>query len=235
MARDFYPRQEAAILSFTRNFGDTISLSPGDYGLSVGQCEQYVATQEAFAEAYMIAIDPGTATRSNRAGKDAARVMFEAQTRKLARIIRAQPDVTTQMRINLGLSESDAGEGGAAIARPEQMPRVIVKSVVGREIHIELRDEANKSRKPAGVSGAVLFVMRADEPSANVTDWTFMDISTRTRATLRFGAQFPAGAQVWVMAQWFSTTGARGPASMAVCAYLQGGVVVPANIARKAA
>ena len=75
------------------------------------------------------------------------------------------------------------------------MPLVIVKSITGRQIHIELRDEANKSRKPAGVSGAVLFVMRDDEPSANVTDWTFMDISTRTRATLRFGAQFPPAAR----------------------------------------
>jgi hypothetical protein len=235
MARDFYPRQEGTILSFTRMFSDRIALAPADYGVSIEQCEQYAATQQAFADAYRITNDPTIATRPSRMAKNAAAAALEDATRFLARIIRAHPGVTTTMRIELGLSEADAGEAGAAVGPPKDQPLLIVRSIIGRQIRIQLRDDAYKRRKPAGVIGALLFVVRDEQASADLADWTFMEVTTRARATLTFGTAFPAGAKVWMRAQWFSTTGARGPASEAVCAYLQGGLVSPANIARLAA
>src|SRR5688500_7174633 len=98
MGRDFYPRPEGEILSFTLNFSQKISVSPGAYGLSVLQCTHYAATYEAFAGQHAIASNPMTATRGARAAKEEARVALEAETRLLARIVRAQPHVTGQMR-----------------------------------------------------------------------------------------------------------------------------------------
>jgi hypothetical protein len=235
MARDFYPRQQLEILTFTRHFREQIEADPGAYGVSPEQCAQYAVTQQAFADALMIAIDPVTATRSKRTVKDAAGAALEEATRFLARIIRAHPGVTTVMRVELGLSETNPGDGGSAIAPPTEQPTVLVKSIAGPQIQIELRDDAHKRRKPAGVIGALLFVSRADQPSPNLSDWTFMEIATRARETLTFGPEFGAGEKVWVMAQWFSPTGARGPSSRPVHAYLQGGLVMPANLASMAA
>jgi hypothetical protein len=235
MARDFYPRQESQILFFTQHFRERIEAQPDAYGLSLEQCAQYALTQQAFADAFSVVNNPTTATRPARMAKNNARVALEDATRFLARIIRAHPGVTIEMRISLGLSEADAGDGGAAVPAPKEQPLVLVRTIAGRKIDVELRDDANKSRKPARVAGALLFVQQADAPSANLSDWQFMDISTRARETLTFGPEFPPGAMVWIIAQWFSPTGARGPASRPVCAYLQGGIVGPADVARLAA
>src|SRR5688500_4227652 len=72
MGRDFYPRPEGEILSFTLNFSQKISVSPGAYGLSVLQCTHYAATYEAFAGQHTIASNPMTATRGARAAKEEA-------------------------------------------------------------------------------------------------------------------------------------------------------------------
>jgi hypothetical protein len=235
MARDFYPRQERQILFFTKRFREQIEAQPDAYGLSFEQCAQYALTQQAFADAFWVVNDPTTATRPARIVKNKARVALEDATRFLARIIRAHPGVTTEMRISLGLSEADVGDGGAPLGAPKEEPVVVVRSNAGRQIEIELRDAVGKIRKPAGVAGALLFVRRADEPSSNLSDWQFIEITTRARETLTFGLEFPAGARVWIMAQWFSPTGARGPESAPISAYLQGALVGPTSVAQMAA
>ena len=53
MPRDFYPRREADIVSFTSNLSARINFSPSEYGLSEIIAQNYAIKQQAFAEAFV--------------------------------------------------------------------------------------------------------------------------------------------------------------------------------------
>src|SRR4051812_5836262 len=104
MGRDFFPRQEVDIVAFTRNFKQQIAIAHAALGLSDEQVAHYAATQAVFEAKYSAALNPTTATRPARAAKSDALVALEAETRVLARIIRSNPAVTSDMRLALGMT-----------------------------------------------------------------------------------------------------------------------------------
>ncbi|HEY7090198.1 MAG TPA: hypothetical protein VH518_19025 [Tepidisphaeraceae bacterium] len=223
MPRDFYPREQAKILQFTENFRDLILAAPGDYGLSVAQAEAYRVTQENFALAYDRARDPSTRTRPAVAGKEDARVALEAATRLLARIIRAMPNVTDQMRINLGLSQPVIAKA-ALLPIPDSRPVVLVVGNVGGGVQVRLRDSVSPRRgKPDGVAGASLFAYAGEAAPADMSLWQYKGSTTRPSANLDFRGATP-GTHFWLAACWYNTRGQPGPVSMPVSIYLQSGM-----------
>jgi len=226
MPRDFYPRRDADILNFSSNFKKRIILAPGDYGLSVAQADSYRATQESFALLYTRAIDPDTRTRGAVAAKEDARVALEAETRLLARIVRAAPAVTDEMRINLGLSRSTEGKG-APLPPPDAAPVLVVVGHVGRAVQVRLRDSTSSRRgKPANVAGAALFVYAGAAPPADIARWQFKYNTTRPTASVPCD-DIPPGTKVWLSARWYNPRAEPGPVSTPVGTYLQDGLGVP--------
>jgi hypothetical protein len=235
MPRDFFPRQEAKILLWTANFAQRINSDPGAFGLSDAQAAHYLATQEAFASAFALAMNPQTATTPARAGKNSARVALEAETRMLARIIRATPNVTAVMRIGLGFGEAASGKG-TPTPSPADAPQLQIDSVRGRWVNVRLSETGSGvRRKPDGVAGALFFTFAGEEPPASINAWSLAEQTSTTLTTIRFGSELSAGTRVWIVACWYSPRGQRGPMSAAVCTWLQGGVAASQGGIRRAA
>ena len=169
MPRDFFPRPESRILSWSANFKNHILAAPGDYGLTAQQAADYAAVQETFAAAYQTAVNPSTNSASAVLAKNIARQALEALTRSLARIVRADPLVTAEMRFDLGLSLPPAG-GGSPIVPPDAPPVLRVIGSMGRDVVVRLWDRNFPTRrgKPAGVSGAAPFAVVGEAPPARL-------------------------------------------------------------------
>lgn len=220
MPRDFFPRRESDVLSFSENFKNGIVAAPPDFGLTGEQAAQYAITQEVFAASYRLATEPGTRTSPAIIAKNTALKALEAETRMLARMIRARPFVTAEMRVALGLAVR--GPRRKRLPPPAAAPHVFVESVHGRIVRVRLMDaQSNRSGRPRGTRGATLLGFVGDEPSPDPLHWSFMGNAWRTRARAVFGHDLPPGAKVWVAAFWQGTRLQPGPVSQPVSAHLQ--------------
>ena len=230
MPRDFFPRRLADVLSWARNFAATIQSDPERYSLSPEQSAQYALKLEAFATLYQAAHDPTTRTRGVISARNDALAALEAETRLLARIVRAAPAVTRAMRIDLGLSTSDGGGKGAPTQAPDHAPNIAAAAIIGRTVSLRLRDASSlRKGRPAGVAGALIYTHVGEQPPADLREWRSNGVTTRTTAEITFEATVPAGAKVWVSACWFSPRGLSGPAAMPASVHLQDGASAPAS------
>jgi hypothetical protein len=118
MADNFLPNPDAELLAWSANFSRGINSSPGELGISVQQAAEYADLHASFAEAMAAARDPGTRTRANVSRKNDVRKMLRDRARMLARIVRAQPDVSAKQRIELGLAAASAAARRRRLARP---------------------------------------------------------------------------------------------------------------------
>ena len=235
MGRDFFPRREADIVTWSRNFAEKISAEPEQYGLTPLLVAQYLDRQEAFFAAFQTVHNPATRTPVAMIGKEETRVALEAEARKLARIIRATPTVTVAQRIELGLSAHEPGRRGPAVPRPEAAPSVWVVSVTGRTVKMQLMESANSPNRhrPRGAAGATIFAHVGEQPPPPTSDqWRFMCNTTRTAVEVTFADPTLApGTRVWLLARWFNTRAEPGPPSRPAYAHLQYGVMLPGSLA----
>lgn len=223
MPRDFFPRREADILGFTGNFKDKIVASASSFGLTPLQAAQYSATQAQFAAAYRAIIMPGTRTSPAVQAKNTALKALEAETRMLAKLIRAFPDVTGTMRSELGLSVKAARR--KRVAPPHTAPYLIIDSVRGRSVRLHLIDAvSNRTRRPRDVIGATLLCYVGTEPAANPLQWSLVRNTSRARLTVRLNADVPLGSGLWLAAYWFNTRKQPGPPSTPVFVPLSHGM-----------
>src|SRR2546421_445705 len=146
MPRDFFPRPEAKILLWTANFAQQINSDPGAYGLSDAQAAHYLATQEAFASAYAVAMNPQTATTPARAGKNGAGGAGEAEPRLVARLFRAPPGGPGEPRMGRGFSDPAGGRGPPTPA-PADAPQLQIDSVRGRWVNVRLSESGTGIRR----------------------------------------------------------------------------------------
>lgn len=235
MPRDFIPRRDAEFLGFCANFSAKISLSPNIYGLSIEQVGQYALAQEVFAADYRTATTPGTSTVVAVEAKNHAREVLEAQTRMLARIIRAHRkgmDVTDvdlcdlRMCVPKGKRRRVPGPGAA--------PRLSVRSGENRTVIVHLSDaESSTKGKPRDVYGAILFAYVGDLPPAGMdqeSGWQYVKTTTKAKTTITFSAAIPPGTKIWLAANWSNTHGERGPLCQPVYTHLShGGPMMGAN------
>jgi hypothetical protein len=211
MPRDFLPRPEAELLGWSSNFLRQILADGAALGLSPVQCAAYQAKHEALAALSRTSHDPATRTAPVNRAKSEARAVLEAQARLLARIIRANPNVTASQRSDLRLS-APLGKG-SRIPRPATAPRVEVLGVSGRTVRVQLSDTGapDNRGKPRGVASAVILSFIGDQPPAGRAGWTLQDTSGRTRVGVTFGSDVEPGTKVWITAAWLNPRGQRGP------------------------
>jgi hypothetical protein len=223
MPRDFFPRREADIFNFTRNFSEKINLDPLAYGLSPLQASLYSQLQLAFAQAFRIVNDNSTNASSAYAARDSARIALERMTRQLANIIRGM-SVTDAMRIGLGLPARPTRR--QRIPAPTIAPLVQIVGTIGRSVRIELLDaESNRRKRARDAGGAYLYGFVGADYPANLKGYDFKGSTSSARATVKFDTALPPGTLVWVAARWTNRRGA-GPLSTPRCVHLAGDVVI---------
>lgn len=214
MARDFLPRPQNELRIWSQSFSNQISDSPATYGLTAQQAADYAALNDAFAAAFATAANNSTRTPTSIVTKKDAMKALKAKARELARIIRANPDVTAAQRRSLGLSIHEADAASPRIGPPAQPPLIGVKSVRGRSVTIRLRDlNSNSTRRPEGVHGATIFCHVGDKPPGTIAQWQFAGQTTRTTCRIDFDPTIEPGARVWITAFWVNPRLERGPAS----------------------
>ncbi len=220
MPRDFYPRPEAQILSWTAHFSAAINASPAEYGISPERAADYAMTQQTFAEAYAVARAPGTNSTVAVTAKEAARIALETATRPLVGIIKGRPTVTDAMRVNAGLSPRAARRGH--VPPPQVAPLVHVRGTMGSVIQLRLGDAVSlRYRKPRDVYGADLFACPGEHAPEDPSQWRYCGSTTSTTTKMDVGPGHLPGTQVWIVARWTNARMEPGPASRPVYTFLQ--------------
>jgi hypothetical protein len=205
-------------------------------GLTEQQCDEYAATQQAFYVALQRANSNGTNSTSAVVAKNELRVELEAQTRLLARIIRANPNVDSATRVHLGLSIAKDGRGSRAPA-PTTAPLLTVRNEEASTVAQRFRDQdaPDHKGKPRSCAGAAIFAYIGAHPPTEGRQWVFCRNTTRTTAKVTFREHFPPGTQVWFAACWFNTRAENGPHSLAISTYLHYPSTLPGAMLRRAA
>jgi hypothetical protein len=227
MPRDFYPRPEADIVSFTRNFSRQTLASWERWNLREQQVVDYAAVQAQFEAAYHVVQCAGTKTKVTVGEKDTLKRSLERATRALAGPLRMNADVTPADRISLGIPQLPYK--GARVPTPVTTPFVLVTSVVGRRIELQLVDSASPHRKAVakGSSGGMVVAFVGDgAPPENPKLWPYRVLTSRSKVTLELRHDVPPGARVLIVARWDSPTMKPGPWGRVITAYLQGGPAV---------
>src|SRR5688500_15978912 len=142
MPRDFYPRPEADIVKWTSNFSSRILRDPQRFALTEGQAAAYAERQAAFATAYRAAkTRRAKSDTSATVTKEFARVILEAETRKLVNLIRASKSVCVDDKLKLGIRMLNGPK--RRIKRPDNTPGLEILSVDGRTLQVRLIDLEN--------------------------------------------------------------------------------------------
>jgi hypothetical protein len=223
MPRDFYPRAERDIVKWTNNFSSRLIADPQRYTVTEGQAAAYAERQATFAAAHR-------AARARRAKSDTgvtvtkemARVILEAETRKLVTQIRGAKGVCVDDKLKLGIRMLNGPK--RRIKRPAIAPGIEVLDVDGRTVRVRLIDleAAVIGAKPKGVAGAVVMYHVGAQPPTDPTDWRFERNTTTARFDLTFRGEIPAGETVWLTAYWYNPRRETGPSCEAVNTQLRG-------------
>lgn len=224
---DFLPEREYELREWSRVFSQGISADPQAVSLTQQQCDDYAALNDIYAAALRTASEPITNSSSARVAKREAKKALKAEARKLARIIRAAPQVTAQQLSGLGLRIAD--EHLTPIHAPETAPEVWITSVAGRTVKLRLVNNQEKTRrgKPRASIGAVIYTHVGQSAPEKMSRWTVAGYATTHKTQVQFSDDVPAGATVWITACWLSPRLKRGACAAPRSTNLQGGAAAP--------
>lgn len=224
---DFLPRRDGQLLAWAAGFGRGISEDPQSLGLTPAQADAYDSAYTAMAYEMHLASSGSTRTAAVVLQKSESTAALKSLARTLARIVRANPDVSANRRMQLGL---DPGNRAATkILAPDASPDIQIKSVVGQRVTLRLYNTGEPSRSgiPRGTIGAQLFTcLSEDRPEADAF-WQPQGLTSTARMMIEFPASIRPGAQVWFAARWLSPRLKPGPMSSPVSTRVQGGI--PSN------
>ncbi|HQY89021.1 MAG TPA: hypothetical protein PK402_10200 [Tepidisphaeraceae bacterium] len=220
MSKNFFPRADLAVKSWSSHFRMQITESRELLHLTQDQVDRYALLDDEFATRLAVTSNRAIRCKSNVEAKNTALRELEIYARELAALVRARPDVTDEMRINLGIGVRKAKSRSV---EPVVAPAVTVNKVVGQAVTVFLWDEeGHVVRIPRGAKGGSISTWVGEDEPGPETKWSFMGNTTRAVTTIEFPGSLPIGTRVWIIAQWFGPRGQPGPASKAVSTVLLG-------------
>lgn len=221
-SHDFLPAREAELVTWSINFDTKITAAPTNYGLTVVLADNYNGLHEAFIAAYNMANDPLTRSPANIAAKNSAKEALIEYARMLARIVQATPGMPPAEKESLGLNPRTNEPSPVPV--PDEAPTLDVVEREGTTVRVKLHDGSGSRRgKPDGVAGASVFSYVGPTPPAEVSDWKFVENTTRTVIDVTFAAELAPGTVVWLTAFWYNPRAMSGPGCTPVSAILAGG------------
>lgn len=208
---DFLPRRQVDMLSWSSNFRQRLVADWSEYGLTEAQSDHYAAVHAVFASLFREASEPATRSRWLVARKDAALATLKDEARKLARLVRAKPDITPGQLITLGLSPTH--DNGPADVERLGAPTLVILTTIGRTVRIRLGNPAAATRlaKPAGVLGAAIYFAVGEQEPTSPDEWTFLRNTTRPATAVTFRPHLRPGTKVWLTASWLDARLRPGP------------------------
>lgn len=239
MKHDFLPRSDAKMLEWAEGFILELMKAPGPegFGVSAAEAAAYGALVAGYRQAYERAKHGSTRGPAAVVAKNEAKRALVAESRRLARLVSAQPGLTGTQRVDLGLGPGHGGVGRReAVARPSAAPSVYLAGTEGDTVRLRLSDHETTGRKrPEGVHGAMLFYYVGERLPRGWSDWAFGLSTTATRFGFTLprtwgGEHVALGAKVWLAACWVNPTLETGPMSTPI--YTRGGISEAPEIRR---
>ncbi|MEM7806730.1 MAG: hypothetical protein AAF561_01300 [Planctomycetota bacterium] len=222
---DYLPNGDPQLALFVEQFGNTLaSIPPETLNLTEQEITQYGIKAADFAAKLLAATADETKGPKATLLKNESRAVITQLTRRYAQMIKRLPNITDEQLQALGITIDDRNR--RPIATPTESPRIIVTSVVGRTVTIELEHSGNGRGKPDGVATATIFTHLGTEPPASVSDWTFAGNVSRTTVEVPF-APSTTGTTAWITAFWSNAKGQNGPATPPISVDLPAAGVVP--------
>jgi hypothetical protein len=214
------PSTDSGLQSFAQNMSTHLTASPTSFGCTTSDATS-LASATADYVAALSSCDPAIRTRPAVVLKNTKGQELRNLIKLLALKIQGTPTVTDTQKASIGLALPNTP---TPIPAPSFAPAVDATSVNGRTVELHIHDsEESRRGKPPFVAGAMVFSFVGTEAPADPAAWKGEGITTRTRFQIVFPATVPAGAQVWITAQWYNSKAQTGPAAVPITTYLQGG------------
>ena len=175
----------------------------------------------AWTGAYAATLNPATVTSAAVAVKNTTRAAFEAVLRPIIRQLKANPAVTDDLLVAMGLHPDSHTRSRAAV--PATAPQLAIRNGLHLEHLVDIKDSAspNSKAKPAGVVGCKLYCQVGGAPPADTSGMALLEIPTDTPYHAHFtGAQ--AGLVAYYRGCWVNTHKETGPWSDLVSATIPG-------------
>lgn len=205
----YIPAKDADFSAWLLNFSTLISASPGTYGLTSGDAGVIADANDAYQDAYALAVDPGTRTPASVAAKDAARADAEATVRPYAMQIRGNLGVSDQDKVALGIHIPDLTP--TPVPPPETAPALVLVYATPLQHQLQFRDSLfpELKRKPVGVTALQLWYVVGDVAAVDPAQATAMESVTKTPFTLSFDGP-DRGKTVTYFGRWQTRSGPAG-------------------------
>lgn len=215
MPRDFFPDSAIDIVAWCKAFIRNLAPDPQAFGVPQDLFDPYVQSVSDFYAAVVQTANRGTRTRIQVIRRDALKVRVERASREIARLVLAQPGLTLEQRANFGLGDPKPRVRSAAV--PDTAPSIQLSPGCDRSVNVRLLKSTSPYRgRPPGAAGALIFFQAAPRPSPGLDDWTFCEVTTRTRLSVKLPRTVAPGSVLWFKACWVNARFARGPMSTAV-------------------
>jgi len=210
------PLRDAEFETFLYNWKTLLTASPTTYGLTAPDAVAISAAYTAWNAAYVLASSLLTRTRATVAAKDAEKVLALSLLREQYGIIKANPSVTNENKIAIGVRVSDPVP--TPIPAPTTFPVLSVRMAGPQTQELMAVDVTTptKRSKPAGTIG--MLVVRAIGTVAAVDPEQCRLLGVYTRVPFQVG-EFTAGdigKVVTYFGRWTNAKGQEGPWSAPV-------------------
>lgn len=211
---DYLPRNAGLLLEWASNFARRIAEAPAEYGLDAAAAGILTTAVQAYGDAYALATSPPTRTKAAVAGKDQAQEAMIQVIRRYARLIKADPEIDSELKTGLGLLSD--GSARVAVPGPTSAPMLHIAADAPLRHLVRYSDSAHPNRrgKPADVIGLQLFCHVGTQPPADPLDARFVRFITRQFHAVDFRPE-QLGQRAHYYARWQTATGETGPWSKA--------------------
>lgn len=222
---NFVPSRESELVTWLKQLAAKVTLAPTQYGTTAAMATALQNAVDAFVESYEKANSNDTRTPAIVTLKNTNKDLAVVLARQVAGVIQKFPGTTDEMRRDLSIT---VAKPRTPIAAPTQTPVVVVDSVIGRTVWLNIFQADGETRSmPEGVRSVMVYsYIGADPVPDGITKWQIQGLCTKTRCSLEFAASVPAGSKVWLTAAWLSPRDASGPACTPISVYLGGGPAV---------
>ncbi len=206
---DYIPAKIADRAAWYSNFDSKITAAPVSYGLTAPQAAVIAAAVLAFSNAYAASSDPSTRTSATVAATTAADAAAKATCRPYAMQINANPAVTDEQRVDLGLKVRSTTP--TPTPPPATSPVLSLSSQGPGVVTIASADSSTPSRKakPAGVIGLELALKVGTAFEVDPNAAPIWGTTTKSPVDIALPAM-SGGKHVTLFGRWVTRSGASG-------------------------
>lgn len=209
MAEDVIPSNDAEFHQLQEQFIGKVSVDPVKYGLLPEDVTALVAAQAGWKSAYDGHIKAHDDARTATQAKETARGKLETALRGGFKKVNGSVGMDDPTRVSVGLRPREAARTSIGAPSTRPIGRVEVKPNQTLILHFVDEETPTRLAKPRGVQGCQIWSHVGDAPPADVTQYSFLALDTRTPYTHQHEAA-DAGKTAYYVLRWQNAKGEPG-------------------------